>query len=142
MQNTSFYTDASLEGILCTSVFIMNEDAALLGLRHYTDKSVWTTPGGKCDLGEVVEAGLRRETEEETGITDLQDLRLIGDVPGASGRGDILHVYVASTSQQPENREPHKFSEWRYIPLEEVPENFINPAALELVKEHVAGNGR
>lgn len=131
-----------LLGRICPAVFILKGNAALMGLRHYKDSewkavSVWTTPGGKCEIGEPSEAALRRETKEETGIDELNDLRLIGEVPGASGRGDIVHVYVATTAQEPHNLEAHKFSEWRFIPLDAVPENFINPAGLALVREYL-----
>lgn len=125
--------------LMCTSVFIIRGNAALMGLRHYKESewktiSVWTTPGGKCGYGEPAEAGLRRETEEETGITELIGLEYIGEVPGASGRGEKVSVYLAASSQEPQNREPEKFSEWRFMPLDAVPENFINPAGLALVK--------
>lgn len=132
-----------MQGLVCTSVFVLREGAALLGLRHYQESewktiSVWTTPGGKCDLGETSEDGIRRETAEETGITELSDLRLLGRVAGASGRGEVVDVYIATTAQQPRNMEPKKFSEWKFIPLDAVPENFINPPALALVRASLA----
>ena len=122
----------------CSSAVIIREGKILLGLRHYTpDKwkaiSVWTTPGGRCDRGESVEEGLRRETREETGITDLIPLRYLGTVPGAGGRGDILLVFHCETSEEPALMEPEKFSDWRWFPLSQIPENFINPALQELI---------
>ncbi|MEY4744144.1 MAG: hypothetical protein RL272_89 [Candidatus Parcubacteria bacterium] len=131
-----------LRGRICPAVFILRDSAALMGLRHYKESewktvSVWTTPGGKCELNESSEDALRRGTEEETGINELNDLKFIGAVPGASGRGDIVHVYIATSRQEPQNLEAHKFAEWRFIPLESVPKNFINPAALSLVKRYL-----
>lgn len=103
----------------------------LIGLRHYTpDKwktvSVWTCPGGRCDEGEMVETTLRREVEEETGITDLEIIDYIGQVDGAK-QGDLVPLFLCKTKQEARIMEPHKFSEWRWVAGDEFPENFINP---------------
>ena len=61
----------------CPVALIIRDNKILLGHRHYTpDKwktvSVWTCPGGRCDDGETIEDTLRREVEEETGISNLK----------------------------------------------------------------------
>lgn len=61
----------------CPVAIIVRNRAILLGMRNYTpDKwkeiSVWTTPGGRCDFGETLEQTLRREVQEEVGITEFQ----------------------------------------------------------------------
>ena len=118
--------------------FIFRNNKLLIGLRNYTaDKwkeiSVWTAPGGRCDAGDTLEKTLRRETAEEVGITDLTITDYLGTVPGAK-EGDILFVFKAETNQEPKLMEPEKFSEWKWCPLSEIPENFINPASLKLIK--------
>jgi len=67
----------------CSSAFFVREGMILLGLRHYTpDKwkaiSVWTTPGGRCDEGEVLGQNLIRETNEETGIQNFSVKKYLG----------------------------------------------------------------
>ncbi len=62
---------------LCPTAMIIRDGKILLGLRHYTkDKwkkiSVWTTAGGRCDVGESIETALRREVKEEIGVDDLE----------------------------------------------------------------------
>jgi ADP-ribose pyrophosphatase YjhB (NUDIX family) len=117
--------------------FIFKGDKLLIGLRNYTpDKwkkiSVWTAPGGRCDEGETLETTLRREVEEEVGITDLKIIKYLGTVPGAK-EGDVVYVFKAETNQEPKLMEPEKFSEWKWCPISEIPANFINPAALKLL---------
>jgi ADP-ribose pyrophosphatase YjhB (NUDIX family) len=131
-----------MKGVICTSVFIVRDGAVLLGLRHYKksewrEVTVWTTPGGKNDPGESSEDGIRRETAEETDITELRELTLLGRVAGASGRGEVVDIYIATTSQEARVTEPQKFSEWRYHPLDDMPSNFINPPALALVRQRL-----
>jgi len=119
-------------------VFIVKENKLLIGLRNYTpDKwkttSVWTIPGGRCDDGETLEKTLRRETAEEVGITNLSITDYLGTVPGAK-EGDVVFVFKGETNQEPKLMEPEKFSEWKWCPLSEIPNNFINPPSLKLIK--------
>lgn len=123
---------------VCSSAVIIRDGKILLGLRHYTpDKwktiSVWTTPGGRCERGESVEEGLRRETKEETGITDLAIRRFLGVVPAAGDEKDSLWVFLCEIDSEPQLMEPEKFSEWKWFPLTKIPENFINPELQQLL---------
>ena len=125
----------------CASAVIIRDGKILLGLRHYTpDKwksiSVWTTPGGRCDRGESVEEGLRRETKEETGISSLTIEQFLGVVPGMA-EPDTLWVFLCHTAAEPTLMEPEKFSEWRWFSLAEILENFINPSLLKIVFDKV-----
>ena len=117
--------------------FIVRDNKLLIGLRNYTkDKwkeiSVWTGPGGRCDKGDTFEQTLLRETKEEVGITDLKITEYLGTVPGAK-EGDILYVFKGITNQKPKLMEPEKFSEWKWCPLNQIPENFINSKSLSLL---------
>jgi 8-oxo-dGTP diphosphatase len=125
--------------ITCPVVAIIKGDKLLIGLRHYTqDKwrniSVWTIPGGRCDKGEKIEETLRRETEEEVGISDLKITKFLGKVDG-SKRKDAVYVFVGTTDQEPKLMEPEKFSEWKWQNINQIPDNFINFKALGLIKE-------
>lgn len=127
----------------CPAAFLVRGGKTLIGLRHYTaDKfkkiDLWTCPGGRCEPGETVEQALRRETEEETGVRDLEILAYLGDVPGAK-TGDTVPVFVCRSDEEPRLAEPEKFSEWRWVKPAEMPENFINPAAMSRVAVWLAG---
>ena|SRR3989344_2264935 len=119
---------------LAVVAFIFKEYKLLIGLRNYSERNkVWTVPGGRCDANETVEVTLRREVKEEVGIDNLNIEEFLGQVPGAK-EGDILYVFRVTTNHTPKNMEPHKFSEWKYCYLDKIPNNFINPKSLELIK--------
>ena len=121
----------------CTCAIIIKDSKVLIGLRHYTpDKwkniSVWTTPGGRCDDGEILEINLRREVMEETGISDLKILSFLGEFPGAT-EGDHLLLFRCETNQEVKLTVPEKFSEWRWVGVNEIPANFINPDTVPII---------
>src|SRR3990167_10603777 len=126
---------------LCTSAIIVRDRKVLLGLRNYTpDKwkfiSVWTTPGGRSEEGETLEVALRREVQEEVGITNLDILEFIAQTPGAK-EGDMLYIFFCRSEQEPQLMEPEKFSEWRWVPIEEYlqgePWSTMNPTSHEAI---------
>jgi len=109
-----------------------------LGLRHYTpDKwkttSVWTTPGGRSEVSETIEATLRREVAEEVGISDMTVESFLGEVPGVK-EGDTVYIFKCQTTQEPQLLEPEKFSEWKWFSLSEIPDDFINPEVLKVLR--------
>lgn len=132
---------------ICSCVVIVRNRELLLGLRHYTketwkDISVWTTPGGRCEEGELLEAGLRREVKEETGIEDLVIHEFVGEISGVQ-ENDRVFVFYGTTDSEPKLMEPEKFSEWRWFPLDAYmrgePGNFVNPRGYELIKSFLGG---
>ncbi len=131
----------ALDTNICTSIFLMKGVKVLFGHRHYKPDnfkkiSLWTTPGGRCEKGEMIDENLRRETVEETGITDVVIKQFLGIVPGAK-EGDVLYVYRGETHQDAVLMEPHKFSEWHWFYPSEPPKPFINPEALALFQQSV-----
>lgn len=128
---------------VCPIAIIVRDQKILLGLRNYTpDKwkaiSVWTTPGGRCDIGETIEATLRREVREEIGISDLNIIEFIGEIPGAK-KDDFVPVFYCTTNEKPRLMEPEKFSEWKWIPIKEYvsgePWSTMNPTAHKMISD-------
>lgn len=133
--------DKDGDGILCPMAVIIRDNKILLGLRHYTpDKwkkiSVWTIPGGRSEKGETIGTTLLREAEEEIGILDIKIESYLGEVPGMKSP-DIVLLFKCSTVQEPKLMEPEKFGEWKWFGKDEIPENFVNPKALEIIKKEL-----
>lgn len=127
----------------CPVAIMIREGKLLSGHRHYTkdkwkDISVWTVPGGRCDASEKIEETLRREVFEEVGIDDFTVDAYIGEAPGAK-EGDKVPMFLCNTTQDAQLMEPEKFSEWRWITIDEYIKGdyaqgkFINPKAREMI---------
>jgi len=125
--------------LVCPAIAFLRGDRMLIGLRHYTpDKwktiSAWTIPGGRCDEGEHIEETLRREVAEETGIKKFSITDFLGKVPGAK-EGDVVYLFKGITDGEPKLMEPEKFSEWKWESIDSLPEGYINPAQIPLVRD-------
>lgn len=130
------------DGIACTSAVIIDKGTVLLGLRHYQKKwegelstsSLWTTPGGRSDVGETIGECLIRETKEETALT-VVPVAFWGHVPGAK-EGDKLYIFHCTIeSGELQNVEDHKFGEWGWFAVDQIPEPFINTHARAIIQE-------
>ena len=81
-------------------------------LTEHKGDAYWDIPGGRLHKGDTVEATLRREVEEETGITSLISLRPFRmalspmRIPTGGGEsvGLILAVYLCEIGEIPQIR--------------------------------------
>jgi len=129
------------DGILCPMAVIIRDGKVLMGLRNYTadkwkDISVWTVPGGRSEKGETIGETLLRETEEEVGVTDLKILKYLGQTVGMQNK-DVVLLFRCESSQEPKLMEPEKFSAWKWFGENDIPENFVNPYSLEVIKSEL-----
>ena len=85
---------------------------------------MWTIPGGRTDIGEILETALLREIKEEVGINYVQIKGFIGEVDGVKD-GDIVMIFHCETNQDPKLMEPGKFSEWKWVSIQDYLDNDI-----------------
>ena len=122
----------------CAAALIVRDGKILMGLREYQKGNpVWTFPGGRCELGEKPEDGLRRETIEEIGITDLDIVKLLGKKKGMyrdETGVDVVSMFKCTTHQDPQLCEPEKFLEWRWLDPNDLPKNLIDVRDIEFIR--------
>ena len=118
----------------CPIALILRDGTVLMGKRNYSPEfSVWTLPGGRCEEGETLEMTVRREVREEVGITDLEIIDFIAEIPGHK-EGDVVPIFFCASNQEAILMEPDKFSEWRWFTLEEYTRDPVyNPTSRKVV---------
>ncbi|MBP9827377.1 NUDIX domain-containing protein [Candidatus Saccharibacteria bacterium] len=79
-----------MDSQVAVKAVIRNRDKKYLIVR---EGERWQAVGGRLEKGEKLEDGLRRETQEETGITDLQVGKVIHvDEWFAKPEGELKHI--------------------------------------------------
>jgi len=79
-----------MDSQVAAKAVIRNEDGKFLIVR---EDERWQAVGGRLEKGETLEEGLRRETEEETGIKDLEVIKAIHvDEWFAKPEGELKHI--------------------------------------------------
>ncbi|MGX9886557.1 NUDIX domain-containing protein [Streptomyces sp. NPDC002276] len=94
-------------------------------------RGMWDLPVGKNEPGEPVTGTAVRELYEETGIVVApESLKVVHLIHAASGvdapHGFLTVVFVADKwTGAPENREPRKHAQVRWVQVDAVPEEFV-----------------
>ncbi len=115
---------------------IVNAEGKLLLLRVDPKKLIgdgipayWDIPGGRIQKDASPEDTLRREVEEETGITDLQSIQPFSMVlsniripAGPSDFGLVLASYVCRVNEPADVRLSEEHTEYGWYTMEEAAE--------------------
>ncbi|MFH1978246.1 MAG: NUDIX domain-containing protein [Candidatus Aenigmatarchaeota archaeon] len=129
-------------------VLIYKEGKILLGKRHddpvKADSELqgagkWTVPGGKLDFGEDIIEGAKREAKEECDI-DVHDTELVSLTNDIKGERHFITVgFLAKEfSGEPKTMEPDEITEWRWFPVDQLPQPIFFPAE-KAIKNFLAG---
>ncbi len=123
------------------AVLVLNEHGELLMLLR-TDNGCWGIPGGGMELGENLEETAARETLEEAGLR-IFDPALFGIFSGPElfyryPNGDetfnVVAVYLTNRVSGEIKINPSEHTDWKYFPLDQLPENISPPIRPILAK--------
>lgn len=110
-------------------VVVQNREGAILLVKH-TYISGWHFPGGGVDNGEDAETAARREVFEETGLSELMDLKFIGlHKNNIVSKRDHIAFFKASTIEELSNTKTFEIAESRFVPRSQLME-FLSPEYL------------
>ncbi|MCB9029500.1 MAG: NUDIX domain-containing protein [Deltaproteobacteria bacterium] len=120
--------------IVGVGVIVENDGQILLGERLSDPcAKTWSLPGGKFEPYESIIDCAERELKEETGLVASQ-VKSVFAVSVYSSPIEEFHtvsfgVACESFYGKAENLEPHKFLEWRWFSLKDLPEPLFPPTA-------------
>ncbi len=103
-------------------------------------QGMWDLPVGKSEPGEPITETAVRELYEETGLTVKPEaLKVAHIIHGAWGveapNGFLTVVFAAHDwTGEPENREPRKHSQLRWVDANAIPDAFVDTTASALHK--------
>ncbi|HEU0080463.1 MAG TPA: NUDIX domain-containing protein [Candidatus Paceibacterota bacterium] len=119
---------------LCIFALIRKDGKILMGLREYVKgRPVWTYPGGRGRVNETLIETLKREVAEEIGVFDITLVRVVGQKDGVK-IGDRVYFVECEISSDPRLIEPDKFKEWKWFPIDELPNNIIDSEDIKFLK--------
>ncbi|MFD8146982.1 NUDIX domain-containing protein [Streptomyces sp. NPDC059708] len=101
-------------------------------------QGLWDLPVGKSEPGEPITETAVRELYEETGLTvKPESLKVAHIIHGAWGveapNGFLTVVFAANEwTGEPENREPRKHSQVRWVDTDAIPDAFVDTTSSAL----------
>ncbi len=119
-------------------IMILKDNKILLGLRNpdkvkasseLQGQGTWTMPGGKVEFMEKLIDAAKRELEEETSlIANKLDLLCISDDMTDTAHYVTVGFIVREYKGEVKTMEPETILEWKWFPLNNLPENLYNPS--------------
>lgn len=126
---------------------ILPEEGKLLLVRQRLSPSrAWSLPGGRLEQGETLDQGIRREMEEETGLTVTVE-RLLYLCDAKQTGNTLLHVSFLLKRQGGELRLPdnskdeNPITDVRFVPVEELTAYGFSETFARLAREGFPGGG-
>lgn len=114
-------------------LFVRKGDNLLLGMRkNCYGAGTWALPGGHVEFNERLADTICREAKEEldADITP-KDLKLVSIVDDLQPENNLHYIHISFEVKDPEWEphimEPDHCEEWRYFPMDSLPDNFFPP---------------
>lgn len=121
-------------------LLLIKDDKILLLRRCNTgwQDGNYSLPAGHLDPNETIAEGLSREVEEEIGLLlKPEDLKLVHTMHRMSQYIDFFFVSEYK-GIEPENKEPEKCDELRWVSFKELPENIV-PSVRSAINDYLKG---
>ena len=125
---------------------ILKKDGKILFLKRTNRKffdNFFACPGGKVDGAESLLQAAKREVKEELGITINLEFSNVVHVCHFKREGNFegldFYIQAEKWDGQPQNKEPEKHSEIRWIDMNNLPDNIVSnhKKALEEIQKNV-----
>jgi 8-oxo-dGTP diphosphatase len=89
----------------------------------------WTMPGWKLEFWETFEEGWIREVQEETGI-NLNNIKVtcVNNDRIETAHFVTIWMYSDDFEWEAQVMEPDEITEWKWFPLDTLPENMFKPS--------------
>jgi ADP-ribose pyrophosphatase YjhB (NUDIX family) len=116
---------------LGVGALIVRDNKALMLLRTENcrnNRGLWTIPGGMVEQPETLEAAVRREALEESGVSPRSVQFLALSDRFFDGQHWVSALYLCTTDEEPVNKEPHMHSRLEWIDIDHLPENVTAPS--------------
>lgn len=129
-------------------VMVLRGNCVLMGHRVGKDTGgiyepgSWCLPGGKQEYDETILEGAAREVLEETGLV-IHNPRIFGVGDDIQPDRHFVTSWVIACADEGEPRvaEPDKQDEWRWFPLDALPERLYSPSVqfIDAYLRHIHG---
>ena len=109
------------------NLFLLRYGKLLFGQRKNAfGAGDWGLPGGHLAFSENMQAGVRRELMEETGLV-IGEMTFANMVNSPQGSRHYIQIGFIATNVQgePALKEPDRCAEWRWFPLADLPSNIF-----------------
>ena len=129
---------------IAVSAFVRDQKGRFLLMRRSGDSDycpgLWELPGGKVDPGETPEQALRREVQEETGLSIALE-KFVGQAEfTAKGKKCMMYFWtVEITGGRIRLSEENQDYDW--LPLSEFSRKTVTPALEEVLRKRTEENG-
>ena len=128
--------NTNTDGTDVTSMTHFRDDQVCLGWQP--KKSVWVTCGGKCDPGESIESCLRRESVEESGMTNIRIVSFMGVVPNVTDEKRVW-AFACECDEDPQETGTNEIVNWTWFTLDTLPssDQYVNRLHLALIRDEL-----
>ena len=129
----------NLKPMVGVGVMILNDKNELLMTQRISSHGIgeWSFPGGHLEFGETIVEAARREVKEETGL-DIEKIEVfsVADEMRYLKTHNKHYVNIGLVAHyeggEPKIMEPEKCTGWRWIHIDEMPDNLFEASGIIL----------